>query len=35
VDVLAQMGELGLFGLRAPVEFGGQESDLLTMGIAT
>ena len=34
-DVWRQMGELGLFGLRAPAEFGGQEADLLTMGIAT
>src|SRR5262245_40743740 len=29
------MGELGLFGFRAPAEFGGQDSDLLTLGIAT
>src|SRR2546422_5592937 len=29
-----QMGELGLFGLRAPAEYGGQEADLLTAGIA-
>ena len=34
-DVWRQMGELGLFGFRAPSEFGGQDSDLLTMGIAT
>jgi cyclohexanecarboxyl-CoA dehydrogenase len=34
-DVWRQMGELGLFGFRAPAELGGQESDLLTMGIAT
>src|SRR5258706_16094873 len=34
-DVWRQMGELGLFGLRAPAEFVGQEADLLTMGIAT
>jgi len=34
-DVWRQMGELGLFGFRAPAEFGGHESDLLTMGIAT
>ncbi|HEV8641648.1 MAG TPA: acyl-CoA dehydrogenase family protein [Methylomirabilota bacterium] len=30
-----RMGELGLFGLRAPVEYGGQEADLVTMGIVT
>jgi len=30
-----RMGEVGLFGLRAPVEYGGQETDLLTMGIVT
>src|SRR5262245_64844094 len=29
------MGELGLLGLRMPGAFGGQESDLLTMGIAS
>ena len=29
-----QMGELGLFGLRVASEFGGQEADLLTTGIA-
>ena len=29
-----RMGELGLFGLRAPVEHGGQEADLVTTGIA-
>jgi len=34
-DVWRQMGELGLFGFRAPAAFGGQDSDLLTMGIAT
>ena len=34
-DVWRQMGELGLFGLRAPAEYGGQEADLVTMGIAT
>ena len=28
------MGELGLFGLRVPAEFGGQETDLVTMGVA-
>jgi len=30
-----RMGELGLFGLRAPAEYGGHEADLLTVGIAT
>jgi cyclohexanecarboxyl-CoA dehydrogenase len=30
-----RMGELGFFGLRAPVEYGGQEADLVTMGIVT
>ncbi len=29
-----QMGELGLFGLRVQSEYGGQEADLLTTGIA-
>src|SRR5215472_3528443 len=29
-----QMGELGLFGLRAPAEYGGHEADLLTVGLA-
>src|SRR5438445_12227865 len=33
-DVWRRMGELGLFGLRAPAEYGGQEADLLTTGIA-
>ncbi len=33
-DVLRQMGQLGLLGLRVPAEYGGQETDLLTMGIA-
>jgi cyclohexanecarboxyl-CoA dehydrogenase len=33
-DVWRQMGELGLFGLRAPAKFGGQETDLVTTGIA-
>src|SRR5437763_17102572 len=30
-----KMGELGLLGLRTPAAFGGQETDLLTMGIAS
>jgi cyclohexanecarboxyl-CoA dehydrogenase len=34
-EIWRQMGELGLLGLRAPAEFGGQDADLLTMGIAT
>jgi cyclohexanecarboxyl-CoA dehydrogenase len=29
-----QMGELGLLGLRTPAAWGGQEADLVTMGIA-
>jgi cyclohexanecarboxyl-CoA dehydrogenase len=29
-----QMGELGLLGLRTPAAYGGQESDLLTFGLA-
>jgi alkylation response protein AidB-like acyl-CoA dehydrogenase len=33
-DVWTQMGELGLFGLRVPAEYGGREADLLTTGIA-
>ena len=33
-DVWRRMGELGLFGLRAPAEYGGQEADLLTTGLA-
>jgi len=34
-EIWRQMGELGLLGLRAPAEFGGQDADLMTMGIAT
>ena len=30
-----KMGELGLLGLRTPAALGGQEADLLTMGIAS
>ncbi len=33
-DAWRQMGELGLFGLRAPAVYGGQETDLVTTGIA-
>ncbi len=33
-DVWRHLGELGLFGLRVPAEFGGQEADLVTTGIA-
>jgi len=33
-DMWRRMGELGLFGLRIPAEFGGQETDLVTMGVA-
>lgn len=29
-----RMGELGLFGLRAPAAYGGHETDLLTVGLA-
>ena len=34
-DAWRQMGELGLLGLRAPAAYGGQDADLVTMGIAT
>ena len=30
-----RMGELGLLGLRTPARYGGQEGDLLTVGLAT
>ncbi len=30
-----RMGELGLLGLRAPAAYGGSDTDLVTMGIAT
>jgi cyclohexanecarboxyl-CoA dehydrogenase len=33
-DAWRRMGELGLLGLRAPAEYGGQAADLLTMGLA-
>jgi cyclohexanecarboxyl-CoA dehydrogenase len=33
-DAWRRMGELGLFGLRAPAAWGGQEADLVTTGIA-
>jgi cyclohexanecarboxyl-CoA dehydrogenase len=33
-EVWRGMGELGLFGLRAPAAYGGQEAELLTVGIA-
>jgi cyclohexanecarboxyl-CoA dehydrogenase len=34
-DAWKAMGELGLLGLRIPGAYGGQEADLLTMGIAS
>lgn len=33
-DVCRKMAELGLFGFRIPEEYGGQATDLLTMGLA-
>jgi cyclohexanecarboxyl-CoA dehydrogenase len=33
-DAWRQMGELGLFGLRTAAEYGGQEADLVTTGLA-
>src|SRR3990172_11678228 len=32
-DTWRQMAELGLLGLRTPAAYGGQEADLVTMGI--
>src|SRR5438309_12047249 len=34
IDIVKQMGELGLFGLPFPEEYGGQGSDFLTLCIA-
>ena len=34
MDIVKQMGELGLFGLPFPEEYGGQGADLLTLCIA-
>src|SRR2546430_14305316 len=34
LDIVKQMGEMGLFGLPFPEEFGGQGSDFLTFCIA-
>src|SRR6187431_761902 len=34
LDVVAQMGELGLFGLPFPEEYGGQGGDYMALGIA-
>src|SRR5919109_1393539 len=34
LDIVKQMGELGLFGLPFPEEYGGQGSDFLTLCIA-
>ncbi len=33
-DAWKQMAQLGLFGLRTPAAYGGQEADLLTTGLA-
>src|SRR6059058_1576329 len=34
VDIVKQMGQMGLFGLPFPEEYGGQGSDFLTFSIA-
>src|SRR5688572_33407958 len=34
MDVVAQMGELGLFGLPFPEEYGGQGGDYMALGLA-
>src|SRR5918992_1583633 len=34
MDIVKQMGELGLFGLPFPEEYGGQGSDFLTLCVA-
>src|SRR6476660_2958203 len=34
VDVVKQMGQMGLFGLPFPEEYGGQGADFLTFSIA-
>jgi short/branched chain acyl-CoA dehydrogenase len=34
MDVIAQMGEMGLFGLPFPEEYGGQGGDVMALGLA-
>ena len=34
LDVVAQMGEMGLFGLPFPEEYGGQGGDYMALGLA-
>src|SRR5690606_22654886 len=34
MDVVAQMGEMGLFGLPFPEEYGGQGGDIMALGLA-
>ncbi len=34
MDVVAQMGQLGLFGLPFPEEYGGQGGDVMSLGLA-